>query len=434
MTKAHVANTRIKAPVSKGLIQASFFLLLLLSLLSPFMILSDLPGMGENSLIRQVAYPAITLLLLIAIRPDSNLSNLTPIAWPLLAALGWCWLSLAWSIDRGASLSHLILTSIILWGIFVCVTQLRFEQILLLVRVALVLLVALNFIVLLFDPSFAIHQSNDMVESKLAGDWRGMMMHKNYAGAVMAMTILFFTFHARTIWMPLRLAVIGAAAVFLYYSTSKTSTGMVITALVIGLFLRHYHFRYRPVMVILLMILGIGAVTLNFIYRNPLKEQWSNPDAFTGRTLIWDMLLRYWQDHFWLGSGFGAFWNTGSGSPVYSYATGWVTGIGTGHNGYLDLLAQTGLIGAVIIIMACLLWPLTLLLLGKRSDGEQTALLTAIMVFCIGHNFTESSIFDRDAIMNLFLLLTVGLIVKGERKGAGKAFDFRFKPADARGS
>jgi len=407
---------KIKAPINQGLMQTGFFFLVLLSLLSPFMILSDLPGMGESSPVRQISYIIVLAMIAVAARPDSDLSRLQPVPWPILVALGWCWLSFVWAIDKGAAFRHLFLTTLVLWSIFLCVAHLKFEQLLLLVRIALVLLVILNYVVLLINPAFAIHQSNDMVESKLAGDWRGMMMHKNYAGALMAMTILFFTFHARPIWFTARLAIIAAAAFFLLHSTSKTSCGMVITALAVGFLMRHYRFRYRPLLVCLLIIAGSTVAVLNFVYFNPLKQHWSNPDMFTGRTLIWDMMIRYWEDHPWLGSGFGSFWNIGDNSPVYSYTKGWVTTIGTGHNGYLDLLVQTGIIGAVLVVGACMIWPLFRVLLGKSNSGERAAVLTAVMVFCIGHNFTESSIFDRDAIINVFLLLTVAFILKGESR------------------
>lgn len=407
---------RAVAPVRQGLMQAGFFLLVMFSLLSPLMILSDLPGLGRGSPVRQVAHVGIFLLLLVAARPIAEPRRLLPVPWPILVALGWCWLSLAWSISRSDSFSLLALTTIFLWGVFLCVAELRLEQILLLVRAALVLMLVLNFAVLALDPVFAIHQGNDMVEDKLAGDWRGIMMHKNFAGALMAMVILFFTFHASNIRMIFRVAVIAAATVFLAGTTSKTSVGMAIVALAVGLLLRHYKSRYRPFAVLALMIAGSAAVVLNFVYHNPFKRQWSNPDAFTGRTQIWDMLIRYWQDHPWLGSGYGAFWNIGGDSPVYEYASNWVTRMGTGHNGYLDLLAQTGVIGVILIVGAVVILPLYGLLFTNRNRGERLALLGSVLVFCIGHNFTETSVFDRDAMVNLFLLLSAALILKGESR------------------
>ena len=170
MSSPEGEKRKIGAPVNQGLMQAGFFLLVLLSLLSPFMILSDLPGMGESSPIRQISYLVVFLLLLVAVRPDADLSRLQPVQWPILAALAWCWLSLVWAIDKGSAIRHLILTTIVLWSIFLCVAHLKLDQLLLLVRAALLLLVALNYLVLLVDPGFAIHSTNDMIELRLAGD------------------------------------------------------------------------------------------------------------------------------------------------------------------------------------------------------------------------------------------------------------------------
>lgn len=420
----------VRAPVMTGVVRVAFFLIIMLSLLSPLMVLSDLPGFGEQSPVRQVAYIGLFLALIVALRPDSAPSRLNTVPWPILVALGWCWLSLAWSTDRGASVSHLILTTIVLWSVFTCVAELKFSEINLFVRIALVVLVAANFATVLVNPAFGIHQVNDVLENNLAGDWRGMMMHKNIAGLVMAITIIYFIFYAKEIAMAIRLPVIAAAAIFLALSTSKTSTGMLVAAILVGLIFRYYSWRLRPLMVIAVLVIAIGTTVISFIYKDPLKAQWSNPEAFTGRTRIWAAVLGYAEDNGIVGSGFGAFWNIGGSSPVYKYATGWVTEVGTAHNGYLDILAQTGIIGLVLVVGTLIFWPLGVLLWGSKNSKERSALLSAVMIFCIGHNFTESSIFDRDQIANVFLMLAAALALKGEtRRTSGFNFRLSLKKA-----
>ena len=68
----------------------------------------------------------------------------------------------------------------------------------------------------------------------------------------------------------------------------------------------------------------------------------------------------------WLGHGFGSFWDTGAAiNPIRSAPPGaWFMKaqlINTAHNGYLDLLLQTGIVGFALGIVAILrcLWLLT---------------------------------------------------------------------------
>jgi hypothetical protein len=78
------------------------------------------------------------------------------------------------------------------------------------------------------------------------------------------------------------------------------------------------------------------------IYQYAFVQAVNDPRTFTGRVLIWRALMNFIGDHFWLGTGYGSFWNVGDDGPIYRYASGWVTRISEGHNGYLDLACQLG--------------------------------------------------------------------------------------------
>ena len=81
-----------------------------------------------------------------------------------------------------------------------------------------------------------------------------------------------------------------------------------------------------------------------------------------------------------------------------------------GHNGFLDLAATIGIPGLILVLALVVVWPLVRLLGSEAASGQRGAMLLAVMVFCIAHNGTESSLMDRDTILQVMLMLTIALI------------------------
>jgi O-antigen ligase len=123
------------------------------------------------------------------------------------------------------------------------------------------------------------------------------------------------------------------------------------------------------------------------------------------------MLMNFVADN-WLGSGYGSFWNIGPLSPIFTYAgnNGWITRIASGHNGYLDVAAQIGIPGLLLAVIVLILLPIYTLLTNDQIDRSRGALLIASLIFCAGHNVTESTLLDRDMFVQVYLMLTLALL------------------------
>jgi exopolysaccharide production protein ExoQ len=76
-----------------------------------------------------------------------------------------------------------------------------------------------------------------------------------------------------------------------------------------------------------------------------------NTATLTGRISLWDELLLYLQDRPWLGYGFGAFWNPEFMARIWAVVP-WQPPVA--HDGFLDELLGTGLIGLVLMLGAWL--------------------------------------------------------------------------------
>jgi O-antigen ligase len=403
------ARTAEAAGWTDWIANAGFVALLVLSILGPSMTSENT---GLQSQIRMGGYLLISFVALVALEPWRRPERLLVIPWPLLLALGWCWLSLGWAIEPSIGLRRLVLTSLVLWSTFALVRKLDLERSILLVRGVLVLTLVANFVVAVTNPAIGVHPINaNGFESDLTGDWRGIMIQKNYAGLTCAMTILLFAFHAERIQIGLRLGVIVASAIFLYLSDSETSQIMVAVSLAIGaLFAWLAQSKGRERLApaglawVLLAIPAVLFVSMA-IDNTPYLELLTDPAGFTGRTQIWTALIRFYADYPLFGAGYGSFWDLGPTGPIFQYAKGWVTEISQGHNGYLDLLVQIGLPGTLLVLFATMVWPTQRLLRG--GDHPVRPLAAAAFVFCLGHNLTESMLFDRDSLSQVFLLIAL---------------------------
>lgn len=364
---------------------------------------------GEGSVLRQIFYAAafgMALICSMGLKPSGQL-RLIPIS--ILLVLAWSAASLAWSINPGIAIRRLGLTAIIIFSIFLLVEKTGYERTVSALRISLVLLLLANYVAVLGWPVPSIHQATE-ADPSIVGAWHGILPQKNFAGTVCAFAVLFFVFDAKAISRLLRVAVIVAASYFLYRSESKTSMILLLLSLGLGVISSRYN-PYNRLLLLLSMaaVLSAGAIG-GYQYWDVIAAPFDNEDTLTGRVQIWPLLLEYWRDHWLTGSGFGSFWNIGGTEPISAYTEGWIAEITSGHNGYLDLLVQIGLPGLVLVIVATILAPVWKFMSSKRLDPARRSLLLAIFFFAVWHNLTESSLFDRDATVHVFLILTIALM------------------------
>lgn len=405
-----MATETAQLPIRRGPLLLAWVILIIFCLLGPFMSYSGLPGTGEGSPVRQAGYLTVFGLAIYGSRPLVDPKRLLVVPIAICVALLWVWLSIAWALEPGIAFRRAFLTTTIIWSIFAIVRRVGVDQPLMIARALLVALLLINIAVSILFPEMGVHSVNEPADKGLIGDWRGIMTHKNFAGPTVAILILMFLFDARRIPMALRIIVIAAASYFLYRSGSKTSAGMVVCAIAIGALFQYYKGRAKGFIISLTALAGIAGAVAVYIYKDPLSGNFTDERSFTGRPLIWKALVDYWSDNPWLGSGYGSFWNIGPQGPIYRYATGWVTEVATGHNGFLDLLATVGLPGLVLIVIATVIVPIVTLIRKADSNAPRNALIVSILFFCIGHNATESTLFDRDGIPQVFLMFAIAAI------------------------
>ena len=395
----------IRRPVAGSLLVLAFLMLGIFHLFR--MTALEVAGVqhltGHGNMFRQASYLLLFTLAIVKLRVFQDLRQILILPASMMILLAWCWSSIFWAVDPAITIRRLVLITLNIWTVFLCVEHAGYERTMRMIRIVLAVTLVLNFLSIPLLP-MAIHRVSDPANPDIAGAWRGILGQKNFAGAVCALTILIFAFSGRSIGNWLRWSVITGAFIFLWKSQSKTSLGMLLVALVIGWIYTVLGTRHRRVLIPIVATIGIAIAVIARDYLFPL-----NPQSLSGRAQIWMVLTRSVGDHAWLGAGFGSFWDIGNDSPIFHYTKSWVAGIASGHNGYLDLLTQLGVPGLALAVYAMVVVPAWSLLVNTHIPTRQGALLISCLFFCIGHNFTESTILATDFIIELFFLITMAL-------------------------
>jgi len=307
------------------------------------------PLQEETPVLRLVwlpAYAAIAGLLLFRI---DRLWRAWPAMIAIVAIVGLAFASRYWSIDFATTMRRVIALAIS------CAFALYLGAVFrgphlprLLMHTALVM--ALGSLVMVFAfPSIGVHQFDN------AGLWRGLWYEKNQMGAVM---VIGATAAAACLASPDPRRLLPAIALALssglvLATQSKTS----LLCLMVGLGLIGGFWAMRrggPVVAVgaiwgAVVLAGFG-LWLWDTHSVELLEALGKDPSLTGRTDIWDALMRKVADRPWTGYGYGAFWGRiGESAPAdwVRKETGWI--VPSAHNGWIDLLVQLGWPGAILV-------------------------------------------------------------------------------------
>ncbi len=141
--------------------------------------------------------------------------------------------------------------------------------------------------------------------------------------------------------------------------------------------------------------------------------------AVIERMAHWQAALSMWRAHFWLGVGFGCY---EAAYPTYRLIN-WPLALGHAHNYYLNLLAESGILGllAYLVLLGCVLarlWRVSRRMIGRKR-GLALGLIGAWTHF-VAHNFVDNILVNNVHLhLGVLLALSAWLIEGGEGKDEG---------------
>ena len=366
-----------------------------------------------------VLFTVVGLVFLHAHRPPPRVIRLTTI-WPLVAYLTLAVLSVGWALDPAIAFRRValqIVVTVALYLTFLFAADLR----VLLSRLYLVCAatVALNVIAIGLKPPSSL-------------GFEGIYSQKNVLGGIAGIICIFSLFRLRLARSPIT-ALFPAVVLFASFGLiilARAKTALVLTILVPGLawalaqLSRIFRISPAPLIAALLLIVWFGYGALSAVFGVQLDDVFLflfQDATFTGRTRIWDFVLNFVERRPWLGYGFGSFWGIGADAPAVREAPGFITGVLQAHNGYLDVLLETGAVGLFIIV--CLIFNAAHL--GRQLAQANNALaqfFLALLLWMIIDDFMESYwLRNANAAWMIFLMLY--LIAAAARPFANDATD-----------
>jgi exopolysaccharide production protein ExoQ len=372
---------------------------------------------GAGDIVLQLAYVmlfGITVCTGYNARKHLRFNFLPPaiLALPLL----WCWVSVTWAASLSVGIRRVAFTTIIVLLAVYLTRSIGQRRAFLVLYWACAIVLIGGYIALLSPGAY---QEGTPLEP--GGGWRGLQLHKNNTGPICVVSALVFLQAYRTGLYKLASAALFAGAVFYLWGTmSKTSFGLLPVSITLGFLVAFA--SHRPLLRAILNISLILAAILIPLVLYDDAMRWVaaldvDGDAFTGRGMIWNVVTKYISDHMLLGSGYGVFWGVGDTSPLNAYGSGWVFNLAIAHNGYLDLWAQTGLIGLLIFLSCLLVVPLYLLVNNRSLMDYQKQFLASVFIFAFLHNFLESSFYQRDHPLWAVFVIAVTIIVENKQFG-----------------
>ena len=338
------------------------------------------------------------------------------ISVPYIIACVWCIVSFTWAIDPGASIRRSIFTCILLFSTANTVRLIgarRTIEVLYtflgLAMVCSLLAVCLSWIPLF---SFAVHPSNE-ADPSVVGAWRGVFWHKNTAGPIATVALVIFMHvgldkRRRMDWF-----LFACSAIFLIGTKSKSAIAMAVVVLVIGWLYRSFCSKPGGAKVfgwIALYILA-SLTILALCEYDLIYEYLTDPASVSGRVAIWLSMSTYIKSHLWFGSGFGSFYGIGYSSPIFTVAIQkFVLGVIQSHNGYIEVLASTGLIGLSLALFALVVWPAYRFFSLRPRDARLYAVCFSMWFYGLLANFTESQFFSLDKQIWLLVVIAISMV------------------------
>lgn len=342
--------------------------------------------------------PLLVLAVLIILRHLNLMMAMLPhLNKGMLALLAWCFLTAAWAPAPGYVITQSIsITELSLIGLAFVLAAWNADRFadLLTYTVTVLLLLSVGFALTL--PEYAIHTEDSI---SLAGSWKGITFQKNQLGQLASIGIILWFYRLLTRRSHWVMALGGVLLSMALVLQSRSNTSLMLSLLTcvvlliilrptldIGWFGRRLLYGGLMVLVPLSGYLTVRTSTFGII-----GAQFGKGSNFSGRAPIWDLMMQEIAKHPFLGYGFSSFWQgpaAGSGHIIAQLQ--WP--VPSGHNGYVDITNELGLVGLFLFLLFMALHARALFKLA-HFDRSRFGLQVALMLYVVLANFSESGWF-----------------------------------------
>lgn len=358
---------------------------------------------NRGSSMARISLALIGLLALMA-PSQFRLRWQSTVLWSIAAYFGWMFLTIFWSINPGITIYKLVVVALFssaALGIARHLTMLELVKMLAGACLALMLLGVLSEIILGTFRPFGEYRFTGTTHPNTEATY----------AAVVCLSAWTFSIDApKRRWISILAFIL--AFILLLLTKSRTSLAALLVALTA---LQTIRLRggHRLLFVSgMILIAGIGLTAASFVgkqVQNRLSSaaamgRTEDVGSLTGRLPLWEELMTEVAESPLFGRGYLAYWDS-ERIEYLSDVFNWE--IPHGHNMYLDVALDSGLVGLVLLLtMYCA----GLVCAGKyhqRTGEPGAAVLFGLLVFAMVHGCTESLFkmfgFSNFVLMSLLL-------------------------------
>ncbi len=310
---------------------------------------------------------------------------------PLLLFVLWAMLGSLWSVDADMTVKRVVrMSEFIGFGAYL-VLRFEFRDLLALLNRSIAVIVVASFAVLLIATPYA-YTNLIGYENAI----RGAVVTKNELGAIMSLGVIV----SGCAWMEKvnhrYTRVIAFAGSVLLLVLSHSATSMIATLACAGFFTVYFAVKsggnpaFRTLAT--LAILGGITVAINIlISSDDFMSIIGRSSTLTGRTSVWDAVIRVIELRPWTGYGYGFWiplsvpklniWNTVQFSVPHS------------HSDWIDIALQAGLVGVALLAWIWIIagWR-CMWFLSLGAEGALFCALLLVNLFVRG--LTETTLVD----------------------------------------
>lgn len=364
---------------------------------------------NNNALTFLIAFSlAVLFLFFVLIRKGSSLSKSVPVI--VILTLFWIFASGIWGPNfLGTGLKALRASSVVL-VVFLGVSIVGSERVMRhLPAMFFAMILAQIFAVILL--SIGIHPETEVYVS---GAWRGFLPHKNEAGALGGIAVIFFVRQLMCRVSIFSAFGFGLSTVFLLNTDSVTAVYSSALGVLALLCLANLKWsKFSPVLVFLLGLIPLALFSMLVIGTSFVYDLFDDPYEFTGRVALWRIAYSYWELHPFIGNGFRSVFGTPEVDFFAIAETPYSVLAPHPHNGYLDMLSGTGLIGFFLSLFAFLVLPILRALTVRVIEvSNPVPVCIAIILFSSARALFEASILQYDNMAWVLWLLALAILFR----------------------
>jgi exopolysaccharide production protein ExoQ len=352
---------------------------------------------------KQVLFTLVYILNFVLLGCFTRFKDTRFLGLPLLLLLGWCLVSTTWSVLPDGTIRRVVaMTGTLIVGLY---AGQRFNEDRLSAAFCVAATVACIGSLLWAgaSPSHAIDAD---------GNLRGLFYHKNVFGLFLAMSLLTVFFrivvlrHRQKRYF-LLLGLCGLTFVLAHSATPIVGMTAALFALLVATLARDSAGPFRIILPTVFCLAVAGVVLFSSDLSAFAAEALERDPSLSGRTAIWAFVTPMIGASPWVGYGYGIFW-LGEGAPgaLFWY---WTKQFELhAHDGYLQLLLDTGVVGLALFLTALALLITRTVRLGGRGRWTLSAWVTLFLGFFLVCNITDTELWQSNSLMTmLFIWATV---------------------------